>query len=538
MSNTMSHEAPKGGIRQSMTWVHTWAGLTFGWLLFFVFFTGTAGYFDTEIDRWMQPELPPAETGRDDSTNAAMLLGYLQQVAPNAEQWSLTLPSDRNQPFASVSWRDADVDAGAITASGSRQLDAASGQPLPTARATGGGQLLYQMHWRLHYLSRTYTDWIISAATLFMFVAIIAGVIIHKRLFKDFFTFRPGKGQRSWLDAHNVLSVIALPFHVMITYSGLLFLGFSFMPLVFSAYYASADNPRSEFYGDVFYTPGLTESAGEAAPLVSLDEVIARTEARWGENRIRSLTIHHPGDRNARINVVENIDRTVANGAGELVFDGVDGELLQVAHSANSPAKGIRDLLLGLHEGLFAWPMLRWLYFFAGLLGTGMVGTGLMLWVRKRRQQSARNGIPPRGLVLVEKLNVGTVAGLPVGVAAYFWANRLLPVDMAGRGDWEANAMFLAWLVMLLHAGVRRTDRAWREQFAVGAVAYAALPILNALTTDRHLLQSLPAGDWVFAGFDLTMLALGIACGWLAWRLRAPQPASTVTAIPATEPTS
>lgn len=45
--------------------LHTWVGVLFGWLLYFMFVTGTAGYLDTEIDRWMRPEparhaCPPA----------------------------------------------------------------------------------------------------------------------------------------------------------------------------------------------------------------------------------------------------------------------------------------------------------------------------------------------------------------------------------------------------------------------------------------------------------------------------------------------
>ncbi|XOT98199.1 PepSY domain-containing protein, partial [Alcaligenes pakistanensis] len=41
-----------------MAWLHTWVGLVVGWILFFVFVTGTAGYVDDEITRWMEPERP------------------------------------------------------------------------------------------------------------------------------------------------------------------------------------------------------------------------------------------------------------------------------------------------------------------------------------------------------------------------------------------------------------------------------------------------------------------------------------------------
>src|SRR3546814_3592298 len=65
---------------------------------------------------------------------------------------------------------------------------------------------------------------------MFMLVAIVSGVITHKKIFVDFFTFRWGKGQRSWLDAHNALSVFGLPFHLMITYTGLVTLMALYMP--------------------------------------------------------------------------------------------------------------------------------------------------------------------------------------------------------------------------------------------------------------------------------------------------------------------
>ena len=63
-----------------------------------------------------------------------------------------------------------------------------------------------------------------------MLVALVSGVITHKRIFVDFFTFRPRKGLRSWLDAHNALAVLALPFHLVITFSGLLLLMSTLIP--------------------------------------------------------------------------------------------------------------------------------------------------------------------------------------------------------------------------------------------------------------------------------------------------------------------
>ena len=51
------------GFRASMNWLHTWAGVVLGGLLFAIFWMGTLAVFDREIDRWMAPmiRLPAVE---------------------------------------------------------------------------------------------------------------------------------------------------------------------------------------------------------------------------------------------------------------------------------------------------------------------------------------------------------------------------------------------------------------------------------------------------------------------------------------------
>ena len=121
---------------------------------------------------------------------------------------------------------------------------------------------------------------------------------------------------------------------------------------------------------------------------------------------------------------------------------------------------------------------------------------------------------------LVEGLNLGTIIGLPIAIAAYFWANRLIPVGIEDRAAWEAHAMFLVWALMLLHAFLRPGRRGWAEQLGITAAVFGLLPLLNLLTTDKHLGITLPAGVWELAGFDLTVLAVGLACALTGGRLQ------------------
>lgn len=508
----------KDYFRQSMAWLHTWVGLLLGWMLYFMFITGTAGYLDTEIDRWMMPEAPVADHAAPPEQTLTTAMDYLVEHAPQARRWFIGLPLDRNAPYPRVFWNGAQGEG--IAATGNQQFDPATGTPL-VVRDTAGGQTLYRMHWKLHYLPAKTAYWIVGIATMFMFVALITGIIVHKKIFKDFFTFRPNKGQRSWLDAHNVVSVVSLPFQLMITWSGLIFMMFTYMPLIVAAWYGTGSESRQTFSDEVFNVPALVEASGQPASLVALDSVVAEAQRRWDGAPVASLDIRHPNDAHARIIVRGDIAAGPLRAADVLVFDGVSGELLAEQPALHLNAKGFRDLMLGLHEGLFAGPLLRGFYVLSGLLGSAMIATGLVLWVVKRRQRVEKAQQAPHfGLRLVENLNVATIIGLPVAIAAYFGANRLLPLDMSNRADWEVHSLFLVWLAMFVHAVLRPTHRAWQEQAWLAAAAFALLPLLNALTTNRHLGNSLFAGDWVFAGFDLAMLGFGLAFAALGWHLK------------------
>jgi uncharacterized iron-regulated membrane protein len=506
----------KNGFRQSMGWVHTWGGLVVGWILYFVFLTGTLGYFDTEIDRWMKPELPLETTPLHEAITIAQQ--RLEQQAPGAQRWFISPATNRDNPNLRIFWEMPGTDD-ARGKTGNEILDSATGQPV-TARATGGGQTLYRMHYALHYLPVDVAYWLVGICSMFMLVAIITGVVIHKKIFKDFFTFRPRKGQRSWLDMHNLLSVTALPFHLMITYSGLIFFAFTYMPLIIAGSYGIGRDAEERFFDELFAETENTEIIGVTAPVASLHLMAAEAESHWGKNQVRCLEIHRPGDASARVHIGSQLNSPL-RASPELVFDGTTGiSVGEKAAFASSP-RAVRDTLLGLHEGLFASSGLRWLYFLSGLLGTTMIATGSILWTVKRRAREYQKPRGPSlGFRLVERMNLGVTLGLPIGIAGYFWANRLLPVDFSARDQWEVHVMFLLLLATLLYGALRPLLRGWNELLWAAALAYGLLPLVNALTTSRHLVHSVLQGDWLFAGFDLICLVVGACFACAAVHLR------------------
>jgi uncharacterized iron-regulated membrane protein len=517
-----------------MSWLHTWLGLIVGWLLYFVYLTGTLGYVDKEVDYWMTPERPFFALPGPQREQLSLAQTRLQQVAPSAERWNIQLLGGREAPSLDIAWADPPHDGATRGVTHRETLDPRSGTPVDYgARATGGGQVLYKMHYQLAYMPYNKAILFIMVCTLVMFAAMVTGIIVHKNIFKDFFTFRPRKGQRSWLDGHNLLSVTALPFHLIVTYSGFLFFTYQFMPSVPDLLYTDGGGRSAglQFYQGVYPypSPTLPQAAHAPAPLVALAPLIDQVDRSWGKDVATSVEVRNPGDLNARVLVKPQETVSIAFPENMLVFDGASGRLVEDFRPNDHAAADTDHVMKGLHKGLFANWFLRVLFLFMGIGGTAMIGTGLLLWANTRRTRLLEAQKPLHfGVWLVDRLNVGTVIGMPVAIAAYFWANRLLPAGLATRTEWEVHAMYLTMAAMFVWPMLRPLERVRVEMLWLCAAAFALLPVLNGLTTSRHLGVSLPQGDWIMAGFDLTALACGLVAA--AFAIKVQRSAATAAA--------
>jgi len=499
------------GVRQSMAWIHAWLGLLAGWILFAMFLTGTASYFRPEITQWMQPELRPASAPAAQAADAAVR--HLQRTSPDDLQWFVYLPDDRTAATRVFARAKPDAKAPPAKRRPEFKLDPATGQPLE-ARDTRGGEHFYRFHFQLQ-IPHPWGRWLAGVCAMFMLAAIVSGVITHKRIFVDLFTLRWGKGQRSWLDAHNASAVLALPFHAMITYTGLITLVAMYMPWPVVANFKTPADFNAAAYG----APPESKASGRPAPLLPVGPMVEAAVRIWGGDSPRTVVVRNPGDAEATVTVLRGAAGRLSAGQESITFSGATGQTLFRSPSPG-PAIETAGVMLGLHLGHFAGPVLRWTYFLLGLTGTAMVGTGLVLWAVKRRKPGAQ---PFLGLRLVDRLNVGAIACLPVGMAAYLLANRLIPADLPKRADLEVATMFWVWFSLAALACLRPLRRAWIETLTLAALAFAALPVVNALTTDRGLLASLRTGDLLFVGFDAAFLAIAALCGFAAWRASRPQ---------------
>lgn len=539
--------------RQAMTWLHTWMGLVLGFVLMVCFFFGSLSVFDREIDRWAIPQtrFEPQSMPSFDK----MLLPILQQVQPDEKEYATNMPKLHDaskgpmtprlelpvyEYWAYTTHRDPvlamGVSFGVPLPRNSDDhnhihadvtIDPRNGTLVPNDALKVGSAWFYPMHYSLNWVWKDVGYWIVGLAGFTMLVALVTGVIMHRKIFREFFTFRPRKHTlRSTLDLHNLTGVVALPFHFFFAFTGL---------VIFASYYYfpvshTLLQPLHQQHEVIeAKTTGLPhERSGQAAPLSSVDAMVAEAKRRWAARdmagEVGYLTVMHVGDANSYVSIYRaGSDRVALVGEG-IHFKASTGEVLH----EDSPRKVVSDInefLNGLHLQHFEHWMLRWLYVLGGLLGCLCIATGFVFFVEKRKQQHAKAG--GQGSRVVDALAVTTVSGMVIAAIGMLVVNRVLPADLAGKGDWEKLAFWGIWMLAMLHAFMRsapvaqaRMNPAWREQcWAIAGLAVAAVA-LNALTTGDHLVKTVFTDNYLpVAGVDLSLLtSVGIAI-WAARKL-------------------
>jgi len=550
-----------GNLRQSMSWLHTWFGLVLGYVLVVVFFFGSLSVFDREIDRWAIPETRFAPQPMPSFD--AMLAPIFRQITPEASELAAARqrvggPLPTALPVKSWSAYTTHRDPVlamyaefAITNNphdpndevyGHVTIDPRNGRLLPDDQLKIGSEFFYPMHIGLNLTWKNLGYWIVGLAALAMLAALVSGLIIHRRIFREFFTFRPHKQiQRSTLDLHNLSGVVALPFHFFFALTGLTIFAAMYFPVsetLLKPQAEAAAIATAQSKGMAF-TP-----AGVSAPLASVDAMVLEAKRHWAARgmpgEVGYLFINHVGDRNSSVSIYRAGSDRVSLVGQAIHFEGPTGRVLY-GEPASTLVSGINDFLTGLHLQHFEHWLLRWFYVFGGLSGCVCIVTGFLFFVEKRKRQHAKAGRV--GARWVDAMAVATVTGPLLAVLCMLVANRLLPPALPDRGGWEKAVFWAVWLLAFVHAAWRSApvklgglSPAWREQCQGIALMACAAVLLNAITTGDHIGATLARGYWPVAALDLSLLVVAalaaIAASKLSRRRRVAGAASATSGRP------
>jgi uncharacterized iron-regulated membrane protein len=528
-----------------MTWLHTWFGLVLGFVLIVVFFFGALSVFDREIDRWAQPAtrfapqpmpsfdhvLRPVFEGittpdaADLDAARPRVIGPIPDRLPVMDYSAYTTHRDPVlDVYVSFDLPNARDPEDHIH--GHRTIDPRTGQALFADDLKVGSQFFYPLHYSLHLEWMQIGYWIVGLAALVMLVALVSGIVIHRKLVRELFTFRPQKQrQRAVLDLHNLTGVVPLPFHFLFAFTGLVIFASIYFPVAGTQLRGLHEaHERAEAAAT-----GLPhDPAGVAAPIASVDAMVADAQRRWAgrgmAGEVGFLFINHAGDANGYVSLYRaGTDRIALTGEG-IHYRAATGELIREDPRATATAR-VNEFLTGLHLQHFRHWLLRFLYLFGGLAGAACIATGFLFFVGRRRRQHAEAGIG--GARLVEAMAVTTVTGTLVATLSILVATRLLPAELPGRADWQQAVFWWAWVAAAVHAFWRtapvargRSAPAWREQLLAVAVLALVAPLLNWLLTGDTLVATIARGYWPVAGVDIALLVTSALALLVARRLR------------------
>ncbi len=361
-----------------------------------------------------------------------------------------------------------------VHAYGFRTIDPRSGDLISNDKLKIGSEFFYPLHFGLH--SGLEGIWAIGSSVSrrwSMLAALVTGVVIHRKIFREFFTFRPRKQtQRSTLDLHNLTGVVALPFHFFFAFTGLVIFASIYLPVtetMFARRHEAYEKPEAAETGLPLHP------AGVAAPLASVDAMVLEAQRRWASRGMAGevgflQVVVTSATRTATVSVYRaGTDRVTLTGRGH----SFPREQWR-GHSRRSAAER-RGWRHGLADGpaSSALPPLA-----AALVLCARRSGGLRLYrgpvssssSRSAREQHAKAG--SGGIRWVDAVATGTVTGSLIATATILVVEPCSARITASAGCLGATHLLVCVArCRLLHAAWRSSPSrrsasspAWREQ--------------------------------------------------------------------------
>ncbi|WCE06159.1 PepSY-associated TM helix domain-containing protein [Pseudoxanthomonas sp. JBR18] len=495
----------KAATLRSFLALHTWVGLIAGMALFIAFYAGAFTVFTHELTQWAPR---PAAALRGSAPDPAREMAQAQALV---DATARAHPSTREAMFLVLAGEHGPVPRIFHQPPGDRhtyqyQFDA-QGHVQTLPQRTGFVDFLYDLHFTAG-LPRTLGTYLFGVVSILYGLALVSGVVIYAPvMLKDLFALRAGRNiKRLWQDAHNVIGMLSLPFHVVFAWSGaVLALGLlllvPFQSLVF-------DGKLLQVLESDFWMKPHAEAAGVARPTLPVADLVARAQVALPGLEVSSLAYHDTGDANAQIEVYGEVDQRRLNTLGMVALNGATGQVQQVMDPRTmSLGTAMLRGLQALHFGSYGHQPVKWLYFVLGLGGAFLFYSGNLLWIEARRKR--RTPQQPVRTQVMARLTLGVCLGCVGGVSALFIAGALLPDAQASLAYYVVFCAMLAWAVL------RAPARAGAELLYACAALTALVPVAGWIGTGEHFFAALWNAHWT--RFSVGVIALLLA--WAYWRM-------------------
>jgi uncharacterized iron-regulated membrane protein len=463
--------------------VHTWTGIVAGLLLFIAFYAGAVTMFKDSLTAWTTPPSIDA-TPSVPLERADALIGRTLAAYPAARKLLTLSLVDENrvrlswQPSPGHRWHAWLDDRGELHATESRPSDAA--RVIDLLHMTGGVPGGYE-----------FGVGVMGVVSLLYGLALVSGVIVLlPTLVKDLFALRIGKNlKRMWLDAHNAVGILSLPFHLVMALSVVAFgLGDYIYGAQDKLIYDGALKPMMAAQNPYFAkAPAHPNAGGERAPaMLPPAQLLAKVRERAPHFEPTALRYRRAGEPGATVFVAGDDARFLARDGGFALMDPVSGAFLNArflpGDGGGSNWSAATSAFYALHFGSYGGAPVRWSYFFLGLAGAFLFYSGNLLWIESRRKATRRDGVQlaqRRSTFVMAALTVGVTLGCICGMSLTLAAAKALAGRVGDLHAWHVGIYYTTFVAAIVWAMARGAARASVELLALAALSTAAIPLAS-----------------------------------------------------------
>jgi len=485
--------------------IHGWVGIVSGLALFIAFFAGAITMFEEPLQRWASA---PSELADPvPLERAPELIARVVQAHPEAAQrYDIHIATGPEQP-ARMSWtvRGGGDDHAAVPRTyyaalapdGSVQVEEKG--PSPVAQFV---DVLHQ-HVGLPFPPEVSLP-IMGGISLLYAIAIISGVIVLlPSLVSDLFALRIGRNvKRMWLDLHNVLGILSVPFHMVMALTAVVFAFHDqFYDLQGATFARGMSAPAEEVAG-----PPEVEQRAPLAPA----EMLRRIEAQAPGFKVRSISYENEPDGHMHVRVQGSDPRY---GHRAPTYGLAEADAFTGAFTETDYMPGRQDgwgatvtSFFALHFGNFGGAGVRWAYFLLGMAGAFLFYTGNLLWIESRRKRERKAGAveQTRSTRILGSLTVGVPLGCVAGIAVTVAAAK--PLGLAATPGLHSAIYFAVFVSFTAWSLLRGAPRAALELLPATAAALLLIPTASLAYMGSHppavpLLDAMAIAAVVFIAF-------------------------------------
>ncbi len=487
--------------------LHTWTGLAAGMALFIAFYAGAMTVFFHELEVWESYGAPVAVAQAPEQ--AQQLVDLVVGHDPRAAESLRLYPSSEDHPGHVVRWFERLEDD---TFEGHEYRLAADGTLSTEASEMHLASFIYLLHYTAG-LPSSFGLYVLGIVCFIYGLALISGLMVFlPNLMKDLFIVRKGRNtKRFWLDAHNVVGVVSLPWHLMFAWSSVLLAVGLFVIAPYQ--YLLFDEDLIQLLGPELGAVQPLEPTGVGQAALPVTDLMAIAEREAPGMTVEQVRYANLGDKNAMVSILGQANTSTMDSRATVALNATTGEVLAVAHPDTAGVGAtFYSGLVALHFANFGGYIVKWIYFLLGLAGAFLFYSGNLLWVETRRKRRQAEQ-PGTGLFLA-RLNSGVCIGCMTGISAAFLASRAL----AGTADPGAMTEVLYYSVFLgaiAWCFLRSVASGARDLLYLCAGLTALIPVADALYAGMPLWRSVAMGEWAIVCVNVMALLAAL----VFWRL-------------------